>query len=98
MQSGMMGAGRSTSLLLIAVSGTAAMAALFFPFTYGVSPAIAVFDEDIWKLGCPFFLSILVTVVSVRWMISGKLSQPVRAIAYVTSIIMAFVTFSLIIE
>jgi hypothetical protein len=98
MEVGMMGTNRSISLLLLTVSGTAGIAALFLPFTWGVSPASAVFAMAYWQLAIPFFLSVLVSAASVRWMISGLPSRPERAIAYVASSMMAFSTLSLYLD
>lgn len=105
----MMGTNRSISRLLLTVGGTAGIAALFLPFTYGVSPTKVVADfvgcliysgnratfldlSEFFLLAIPFFLSVLVSAAYVRWMISGLLSRPERAIAYVASSMMAFST------
>jgi hypothetical protein len=54
----------------------------------------AAFDEDLWRLAWPFFLPVLVTIASLRWLISTKLSQAERLIAYLVSAISICVTLS----
>jgi len=88
METGMMGTNRYISLLFLIVAGTAGMAALFLPFTWDVSPAEAVVSE-LFQLAIPFFFSVLVCAAYVRWMISGLLSRPERAITYVVSSLVA---------
>ncbi|MHC4639135.1 MAG: hypothetical protein ACYTBV_16790 [Planctomycetota bacterium] len=105
MEAGMMGTNRSISLLLLIVAGTAGIAALFLPFTFETSPAAAVLELypigglfwDSFLLAIPFFLSVLVSAASVRWIISGLLSRPERVIAYVVSTTIAFVPLYIII-
>jgi uncharacterized membrane protein (DUF2068 family) len=81
---------RSISLLLLTVGGTAGIAALFLPVLTAAS-LVNSFTE-LWFLVIPFFLPVLVSVASARWMISGLLSRPERAFAYVAGSLMAFVT------
>jgi hypothetical protein len=105
-EAGTMGTNRSISLLLLTVSGTAGIAALFLPFIPDISPVDAVLElyrtgySWLWQLlllAFPFFLSVLVSAASVRWMISGLLSQPERTIAYMLSSMMALVPLYIII-
>ena len=98
MESGMIGTNRSIGPLLLTVSGTAGIAALFLPFTWDISPTEAVVLRELFLLAIPSFLSVLVSAAYVRWMISGLLSRPERAIAYVASSMMAFSTLYYIIS
>ena len=93
---------RSIFQLLLTVVGLVGIAALFLPFTEGVSPADVVLayfrGEDtatIWKLAVPFFLSVLVSSASLRWIVSGTLSRPERMIAHFVSVAIASMTLSL---
>ena len=97
MKAGMMGTSRRTTMLFLAISGTAGIASLFLPFTSGVSPAWVIriffpikFDSwFIFSLAAPFFLAFLISAAFLRWMISGFLSRPERIVAYVLSTMMA---------
>jgi hypothetical protein len=84
---------RSIVHLLLTVAGMSGIAGLFLPFTYGTSPVDAAFT-DLWRLALPFFLAILASAASLRWVISGSFSARERAIAYVVSASMAGVTLS----
>lgn len=75
--------------------GISGIAGLFLPFTYGTSPLDAVSDRELWRLALPFFLAVLASAASIRWIISGSFSRPERTIAYVVSASMACVTVSL---
>ncbi len=98
MEAGMIGKNRSIGPLLLTVSGTAGIAALFLPFTWDISPTEAVVLRELFLLAIPSFLSVLVSAAYVRWMISGLLSRTERAIAYVASSMMAFSTLYFIIS
>ncbi len=67
---------------------------LFLPFTFGTSPLEAASTKEFWQLAVPFFLAVLASAASIRWVISGSFSGGERAIAYVTSASMAGVTLS----
>ena len=71
------------------------MVGLFLPFTYGTSPVDAVSDKELWRLALPFFLAVLASAASIRWVISGSFSGRERAIAYVVTASMIGVTLSL---
>lgn len=81
--------------VLLTVVGMAGIAGLFLPFTYGTSPVQAASDKELWRLAFPFFLAVLASVASIRWVFSGSFSVPERVIAYVVSAAMAGVTLSL---
>jgi hypothetical protein len=78
-------------LTLLGMVGTIA---LVLPFTSGNSPLHAASDKDLWRLALPFFLSILASAASLRWILSGSLSLPERAIAYLASAAAAVMTLS----
>ncbi len=86
---------RSMVHLLLTIIGMIGIVGLFLPFTYGTSPVDAVSDRELWRLALPFFLAVLVSAASIRWVISGSFSRRERAIAYVVSTLMAGVTLSL---
>lgn len=71
--------------LLLTVAGAAGIAAIYLPFTWDVSPLAAMHEESLWMLALPFFLPIATAAASARWLISGALSSPEAAIAYVAS-------------
>lgn len=100
MEAGMTGTNRSIGPLLLTVLGTAGIAALFLPFAWNASPTKAVVSGFLvlFAIAIPFFLSVLVSAAYVRWMISGLLSRPERAISYVASSMMAFSTLYAIIS
>jgi len=81
--------------LLLTVAGVAGIAGLFLPFTFGTSPIDAALDKDFWRLAIPFFLAILASAASIRWVMSGSFSRLERAIAYIVSALIAGVTLSL---
>lgn len=85
---------RSTVHLLLTLVGMIGIAGLFLPFTEGVSPVAAALDGAFWKLALPFFLAILASAASIRWVISGSFSGLEWAIAYVVSASMVGVTLS----
>ena len=81
--------------LLLTAVGMTGIVGLFLPFTYGASPVDAVSDKQLWRLALPFFLAVLASAASIRWVISGSFSGRERAIAYLVSASMAGVTLSL---
>jgi hypothetical protein len=86
---------RSIVHLLLTVVGMTGIAGLFLPFTFGTSPVDAASNKELWRLALPFFLAILASAASIRWVISGSFSGRERAIAYVVSASMVGVTLSL---
>jgi hypothetical protein len=81
--------------LLLTLLAMAGIAGLFLPFTSGVSPAMAAPVSGVWRLAVPFFLSVLASAASIRWIVSGSLSRAESAIAYVASAAMAGVIVSM---
>jgi len=86
---------RSIVQLLLTIVGISGTVGLFLPFTYDTSPVEALSEGGLWRLALPFFLTILATAASIRWLISGSFSGAERAISYVLSASMACVTLSL---
>jgi hypothetical protein len=86
---------RSIAHLLLTVVGMTGIAGLFLPFTWGTSPVDAVSEGALWRLALPFFLAVLASAASIRWVISGSFSGLERATAYVVSASMVGVTLSL---
>lgn len=85
---------RSIVHLLLTVVGMTGIAGLFLPFTFRTSPVEASTTE-LWRLAVPFFLAVLASAASIRWVVSGSFSGSERAIAYVVSASMVCVTLSL---
>ncbi len=86
---------RSIVHLLLTVVGITGIVGLFLPFTYSTSPVDVVLAKGLWRLALPFFLAVLASAASIRWVISGSFSGAERAIASVVSASMAGVTPSL---
>jgi hypothetical protein len=86
---------RSIVHLLLTLVGMIGIAGLFLPVTFGVSPVAAVLDTELWRLALPFFLVVLASAASIRWIISGSFSGGERAIAYVVSVSVAGLTLSM---
>jgi hypothetical protein len=89
---------RSRSQVLITALGSAGVLLIFLPFTWSTSPLSAVIrgrSANIWQLGLPFFLAILVTVASIRRLVSGRWSRSETIVDYITALIMMCVTLSL---
>ena len=80
--------------LILTVAGTAGIPAIFLAFTWNTSPWSAALDKNLWRIAWPFFLPILISITSLRWHTSMKLSQPERVIAYLVSTAMVCVTLS----
>jgi hypothetical protein len=85
----------SNFLMLATLLGFAGIVSLFLPFTYDESPVSAVTGRDFWRLALPFFLAVPVSLASIRWIMTGTLSQFERVAGYVVSIIVACLTMSL---
>jgi hypothetical protein len=73
----------------------AGIAGLFLPFTFSTSPVDAISDKELWRFALPFFLAVVASAASIRWISSGSFSGSERAIAYVVSASMVGVTLSL---
>ncbi len=106
--------GTATCLILHTVAGIAGITALFLPFNRDESPVSIIFNvlpswidtEDLPYIAnlepfptyMAFFLPVFVFAAFVRWMISGLLSRPERAIAYSMSSMMSLSILYYIIE
>jgi hypothetical protein len=84
---------RNTHLVLT-VPGMSGVAALFLPFTSDISPMDAAFDDALWKLALPFFLSIPILAASIRWSFSGSMSLAERAVACTVALAATAATLS----
>ncbi len=60
--------------LLAALLGLAGIIVLFLPFTGDESPLSAAAGQ-FWRLALPFFLAVLVSLGSLRWIVAGRLSH-----------------------
>lgn len=82
--------------ILLTIAGAAGIAGIFLPFTWDVSPLMAVREELLWMLATPFFLPVAIVAASARWIVSGSLSKPEAAIAYIASGSAAGITLAFI--
>lgn len=80
--------------LWLTLAGLTGIVSLFMPFTWSVSPMQAILERDFWKLASPFFLSVLISIASLRWIISGSFSRTSQIFGYVISSLSAIVTIS----
>jgi len=80
--------------LFLAIAGLTGVVSLFIPFTWDVSPMKALLDKDFWKLAAPFFLTILISIASFRWLITGSFSRGWQTIGYFISAVSAIITIS----
>lgn len=94
---------RRIFVLLLSLLGTAA---LFLPFTSGVSPWEAVYKDFLGRfflLGAPFFLSILILAWQARRLVVDRTSTAEIAVAYALSMVamlsvLGFVTWLLTVK
>jgi hypothetical protein len=95
---------RSPIQWFLTLAGLSGIAAIFLPFTFDVSPWVAITHEEAWgvgailllpMLGAPFLLSVFTGVLTIRWNISGSISLPERTFSYFVSIFSACVTMAL---
>lgn len=83
--------------LLTALLGLAGIVALFLPFTSDESPVSAAAGQ-FWRLALPFFLAVLVTLSSLRWIVAGRLSRFEVAAGCLASISAACLTLTLYLQ
>jgi hypothetical protein len=81
--------------LLLTVLGGIGILAIFLNFAWGTSPWAAALAKDLWRVALPFFLPVLVTIASLRWLLSKALSGTERLIAYLVSAVMVCATLSI---
>ena len=97
---------RSRFSLIVAIVGLAGVAAVFLPFTFNVSPLDAAgtlpflrgdahFLGGLWRLGVPLILAILVTVGTVRRVVSGPLTRAELVVGYLAALVAACCFLSL---
>ena len=79
---------------VLTVVGMTGIAGVFLPFAYDYSPVRAAFDEELWRLALPFYLSPLALAGSIRWIRFRFFSRLERGIAYVVSAATTAVTLS----
>jgi hypothetical protein len=91
--------------LLLTIAGGIGIFAIILPFTWDVSPFAAatasrgeLLAKDLWRPAMPFFLPALITIASLRWLISGTLSRSERMIVYVMSAASVCITLSFIVN
>lgn len=92
------GASTKIQLLLTAI-GVAGIPASVLPFAYNYSPLSVAWSQDMflrdmWRLSWPFFLPVLITIATVRWIILNKHSKAEIIAGYMLSGAMFCVTFS----
>jgi hypothetical protein len=74
---------KPTTHWVLTLIGAIGIPALFLPFVFDATPAKAIFDQQVWQLALPGFLSPLIVGGSVRWIVFGTLSRLERAVAYI---------------
>lgn len=74
--------GRTSRHALLIIPAVTGIATLFLPFTFDTSPWHAKLDRDLWWVADPFFLTLLITVLSARKLVWGALSPAERIVAY----------------
>ena len=60
--------------VLLGLLGLMGIATVFLPFRYKVPPVVGLLMSDVWLLASPFLLAIVISVMSIHWIISGRLS------------------------
>jgi hypothetical protein len=93
---------RSRFSLVVAIIGLAGVPAVFLPFTSDTSPLKVAaqfpllrqgpadyFLGGLWWLGVPLTLAILVTLGSVRWIVTGRFSRAECLSAYLAALVAA---------
>jgi hypothetical protein len=87
---------RSPIQWFLTIAGLSGIASIFLPFTYGISPFKAFLElfkdsllfQDIWILGFPFMLSVVISASVIRWILSGWSSLLEQVITYLIGISM----------
>jgi hypothetical protein len=83
---------RSPIQWFLTIAGLSGIASIFLRFAYGVSPFEAVFYEDLWVLGAPFLLSVVISASVIRWNLTGRSSLLEQIITYLIGLsVMAIV-------
>ncbi|MFZ1452688.1 MAG: hypothetical protein WAT20_08290 [Ferruginibacter sp.] len=84
---------------LLTVIGVAGIPAIILPFAWGYSPLTATYSHNLilsetWRIACPFFLPVLITIAIVRWIILKKHSKAEIIAGYMVGAAIICVTFS----
>ncbi len=83
--------------VLTALVGLAGIVALFLPFTSDESPVSAA-SGQFWRLALPFFLTVLVCLGSLRWIVAGRLSHVEVVVGCLASVSSACLTLTLYLQ
>jgi len=75
--------------------GALGIAALFLPFSFGVTPLEAMTGWKLWQLALPGILPLLILPATAWWLHSGNLPPLVRMMSYVLAAVTALDTLSL---
>jgi hypothetical protein len=62
---------------LMTLLGAVGIPAIFLPFTWDISPFAAAFETDfnLWRIGWPALLPVLIAIALLRWLISTTISR-----------------------
>jgi hypothetical protein len=82
--------------LWLTIAGLTGIVSLFLPFTYDISPLMALQDGffNFWRIAIPAFLSVFVFIAAMRWILAGSFNRILKTIAYVLSAASAYLTVS----
>jgi hypothetical protein len=82
--------------LLLTAIGALGVPAIILPFAFDYSPlaAASIYDLSLWRLSWPFFLPVLITIATVRWMFLKKYSKTEMTAGYIVGAAILCVTFS----
>ena len=79
---------RSPIQWFLTIAGLSGIASIFLSFTWGVSPLEATFETDLWFLGAPSLLTIVISASLIRWNLTGRLSLLEQIITYLMGLSM----------
>jgi hypothetical protein len=89
---------RSPIQRFLTIAGLSGIASIFLSFTADVSPFEAAFDKDLWIVGAPFLLAVVISAYVIRWNLTGRSSLLEQIIAYLIGLSMMAVVISTIIR
>ena len=78
----------------LTIAGLSGIASIFLSFTFDISPFKAAFSKDLWVLGAPFLLSVVISASVIRWNFSGRSSLLEQIITYLIGLSMMAVVIS----
>jgi hypothetical protein len=85
---------RSPIQWFLTIAGLSGIASIFLSFTADVSPFEAAFDKDLWFVGAPFVLAVVISASLIRWNLTGRSSLLEQVITYLIGLSMMAVVIS----